>query len=78
MVDFKKAIFIVTALLFVYNAFFTYIIVQLTAGAGRFVFLILVSLDYIIIFYLVISIANQLKRDKQFRSLQKMSKRSKR
>lgn len=78
MVNFRKAILIVTILLFLYNAFFTYIIVQLTAGVGRLVFLILVSLDYIIIFYLVLSIANELKKDKQFSSSQKMGKRSKR
>ncbi|MDE1860850.1 MAG: hypothetical protein KGH72_03985 [Candidatus Micrarchaeota archaeon] len=64
--NFRNMIIFVTILLFIYNAFFTYIIVNLTSGTGRFVFLLLISLDYVIIFYFVLSIATELKRNKLF------------
>jgi hypothetical protein len=67
MLSLRKTIFLVTILLFVYNAFFTYIIINLTAGSSRFLFLSLLGLDYIIIFYFIIQIAHEIKFDKKRR-----------
>lgn len=65
MVSLRKTIALVTVLLFIYNALFTYIIINLTQGTSRFVFLILLALDYIIIFYFVLQVARELKFGKQ-------------
>lgn len=59
--ELKKAIGLVTILLFIYNALFTYIIVNLTSGTSRAVFLILLSMDYIIIFYFIIQVSHELR-----------------
>ena len=51
----------ITALMVIYNALFAYIIVRFTFGTVRLVLLALVALDYIIIFYFVVGIANELR-----------------
>jgi hypothetical protein len=61
MASLKNTIALVTVLLFIYNIFFTYIVVNLTAGPSRDVFLILLSLDYVIIFYFILQVAHELK-----------------
>lgn len=63
MLNLKQIIVLVTVLLFIYNAFFTYIIINFTIGVSRFVFLILISFDYIIIFYFILSIAAELRKE---------------
>ncbi|MDE1768632.1 MAG: hypothetical protein KGH64_05020 [Candidatus Micrarchaeota archaeon] len=59
--ELKKTILLVTLLLFIYNALFTYIITQLTHGTGQLIFLVLLALDYIIIFYFILQIAHEMK-----------------
>lgn len=65
MVSLRKTIALVTLLLFIYNALFTYIIINLTQGSSRFVFLILLAIDYVIIFYFVLQVARELKFNKK-------------
>lgn len=64
MVSLRNVIALVTVLLFVYNALFTYIIINLTQGTSRFIFLILLALDYVIIFYFILQIAREIKFQK--------------
>ncbi len=64
MVSLKNTIALVTVLLFIYNALFTYIIINLTQGLSRFVFLMLLALDYVIIFYFVLQVAHEMKFEK--------------
>lgn len=64
MENLKRTILLVTILLFVYNALFTYIIINLTTGLStvtRGIFLGLLALDYIIIFYFILQVANEIK-----------------
>lgn len=64
MTPLRNTIALVTVLLFIYNALFTYIIINLTSGQSRFVFLILLALDYIIIFYFILQVAHEIKFEK--------------
>ncbi len=64
MVSLRNTIALVTVLLFIYNALFTYIVINLTSGTSRFVFLILLALDYVIIFYFILQIAHEIKFEK--------------
>ena len=63
MLNLRQIILLVTVLLFIYNAFFTFIIINLTQGVSRFVFLILISFDYVIIFYFILSVASELRKE---------------
>ena len=65
MVSLRNTIALVTVLLFVYNALFTYIIINLTVGVSRLVFLILLALDYVIIFYFILQVAHEIKFDRR-------------
>ena len=64
MASLRTTIAFVTLLLFTYNAFFTYVIINITAGTNRDVFLVLLSLDYMIIFYFILQVAHELKFSK--------------
>jgi hypothetical protein len=61
MMDLKKIITAFTILLFIYNVIFTWVIFQFTVGPERAIFLILVAVDYIIIFYFVLGMASEFK-----------------
>jgi hypothetical protein len=63
VVNLRRLILFVTFLLFIYNAFFTYIIIELTTGIQQFLFLIFISLDYVIIFYFILSIAAEIRKE---------------
>ena len=78
MVSLKKMIGLVTVLLFVYNALFTYIIINLTAGFSRAVFLILLALDYMIIFYFILQVAHELRFSKAPVARRRVAKRRRR
>lgn len=64
MVELKKIIGLVTFLLFIYNALFTYIVIKLTSGPSQFVFLMLLVVDYLIIFYFVLQVTHEMKFSK--------------
>ncbi len=68
MVSLKKTIVLVTVLLFVYNALFTYYIINNTSESSRGIFLLLLSLDYVIIFYFIIQISHEIKFTKKLAS----------
>ena len=58
----RKAIVLVTLLIFVYNALFAYVVIQFTSGPARYLFLVLLSFDYIIIFYFVRSVVAETRK----------------
>lgn len=64
LVTLKSTILLVTVLLFIYNALFTYMVIKLTTGTIQGVFLILLALDYIIIFYFILQVSHEIKFEK--------------
>ncbi|MCL5430279.1 MAG: hypothetical protein M1504_02255 [Candidatus Marsarchaeota archaeon] len=48
--------FAITILLFIYNTILGFVITSLIAGTARYLFLILISADYIIIFYFLLGV----------------------
>lgn len=56
----RPAVFVITALMFAYNALFAYLVLKLSTGSNGLILLALIGIDFIIIFYFVYDLAQEL------------------